>query len=1395
MAEIKYVIEVEDNNVDKVFDDIADKAVQAGKAIADGTKSMDGMADVYAKASENATALTDANQKLIQSTGNIQSANETISNSFKQVGDNAKGYLFTNEQLLNQSKQYTGVADNVAGANKSVSESQSSVAKGNEEVASSYDEVAKKAQIVEALQRDILKGVGSEYKNSMGAVLNSYEGLSAPLQNAYQRVVNLEQATVKLNEKQANLNKSLKDGSLSQEGYVKAVSALRVQQENNNKSVTEAKARIDQLRESERASIGSISEMTAKLTQLKRQYDNLSEAQRKNADIGGKIASEYNKVSAEVEKAGKSMQGSNKSIGSMLGSLRNMAGAVGIAFGVQQVVSFGLEIFEVTKKLEGVSLAYARLGAGEQGLQRLRKATQDTVDDLKLMTLAVEANNFKIPLDVLAKGLEFATRRAQDTGKSVDYLVDSFVTGLGRKSTMVLDNLGLSIIDIQEEVKKVGDFNIAVGNIIEREMERSGVAVDGLGSKVSRLSTIWQNAKIAIAGWVAEISGELSATNIDKYIQESTDRVKGFDKAVTESRQATIKDREIQIQSIQAQIKASEELRKQMAKPGYRRQADETLEKQLQLEKTLKERLYAENAVLSKLNDQNKALATQERISKGIVSDAELEEQIAEKRKLANQWVVKDNTDLAQKNKLIKEADELQKKLDERSGKASNEASKKALRDQERLNRQIEQDGEKRIALLNKWADADTSFLNKTMSDNEQEIESVKNKYATLLREIEAYNAKTKAQKIDTSTLQTSQEQALIAVRNKQAFALEQERLNRELQLWTEYQDLKNKIGEEKAKERFDSELNFALTYEQQLQNAINSFEGRDLTGQEQDQLKVLKKRLEVFSDTKRKQENADYAEALALAQSYSDKVLEIDRKYYKAVEDLGEGATDAQIAQLDKWKKESINALSMEDLQDSGAWADVFVNIMDKTKQQATSSIEVLKNTLKTMLDEGKITIQQYDAALRQIGDVEIKINTSGRGLDNLKEAIRQYKIAKGMAKEDALANLGQSLNNELKKVIDIGNAVGDVFDQLGVGSEKFREDLGMSLDALGSAGSATAKFMAGDILGGIADAITTVSKVINIFSKDRKLEKSIKESQAAVNELDRAFQKLGNTINNSVGEEFYSASREQIKNLEQQRKLIQQMSKDEEKKKKTDQSKVEGYNRDLDSIDEKIKDINRSITEMLVQTSFKELSNSLTDALLSAFEAGEDGIKAMNKTFDKFIKNAIANSLKLKFIEPLVNSMIEKVSEYMVGNNNSLAGFDFETWRQKFDEIGQVFNNSLTELYAGLGLTTEKESQDSLSKGIQGITETTANRLEAEFGGLRIAQLQLLEYTQQYGNSSLTLMQTKLGELRKIEFNTRVTARNTEQLERLITIESSLMQINSKMGNSEAIKRGAGL
>ncbi len=192
-----------------------------------------------------------------------------------------------------------------------------------------------------------------------------------------------------------------------------------------------------------------------------------------------------------------------KGISNVKNQLKQLAVTVGAAFGVREIARFTSETVKLSGVAEGVAVAFERLG--KPGLlDELVRATKGTVSQLDLMQQAVKASNFKIPLDTLVTGLEFATQRAKETGESVEFLARSFVTAIGRKSALVLDNLGISVLELQQEVKKVGDFATAVGNIMEREMSTWGESVDTVADKTQRLNATWRNTKVLIGDVVTE---------------------------------------------------------------------------------------------------------------------------------------------------------------------------------------------------------------------------------------------------------------------------------------------------------------------------------------------------------------------------------------------------------------------------------------------------------------------------------------------------------------------------------------------------------------------------------------------------------------------------------------------------------------------------------------------------------------------------------------------------------------------------------------------------------------------------------------------------------------------------------------------------------------------------
>lgn len=190
------------------------------------------------------------------------------------------------------------------------------------------------------------------------------------------------------------------------------------------------------------------------------------------------------------------------------GKMKQLAGLVAGAFAVSKIQAFVFETAKLAGEVEGVSIAFRKI-ATPGLLEDLRKATKGTVTDLELMKNAVQANNFQIPLNQLASLLQFANKRAQDTGQSVDYLVNSIVMGIGRKSPLILDNLGISATRLKKNLKgvgletaSVGDIANAVGKVIQEEMGKAGDVIETSAIKTAQLNTSFANLQAVIGSRV-----------------------------------------------------------------------------------------------------------------------------------------------------------------------------------------------------------------------------------------------------------------------------------------------------------------------------------------------------------------------------------------------------------------------------------------------------------------------------------------------------------------------------------------------------------------------------------------------------------------------------------------------------------------------------------------------------------------------------------------------------------------------------------------------------------------------------------------------------------------------------------------------------------------------------
>ena len=210
------------------------------------------------------------------------------------------------------------------------------------------------------------------------------------------------------------------------------------------------------------------------------------------------------KIGADLKQFRSGMQNIDHSLKKLSGGFGALGATIGASFAVDMIRDFAMESINLAAQMEGVEAAFNRLN--QPGLlDQLRRATGGTVDDLKLMQTAVRAENFRIPMDTLAKGLEFAQRRAQATGESVDYMVDSFVTGLGRESVKILDNLGISTIELNAKTKEMGSMAAAVGAIMDEEFAKAGERVVTTSMKIDQQRAALTNLKTEIGEKLAPI--------------------------------------------------------------------------------------------------------------------------------------------------------------------------------------------------------------------------------------------------------------------------------------------------------------------------------------------------------------------------------------------------------------------------------------------------------------------------------------------------------------------------------------------------------------------------------------------------------------------------------------------------------------------------------------------------------------------------------------------------------------------------------------------------------------------------------------------------------------------------------------------------------------------------
>ncbi|MGV0828287.1 tape measure protein [Empedobacter brevis] len=548
--------------------------------------------------------------------------------------------------------------------------------------------------------------------------------------------------------------------------------------------------------------------------------------------------------------------------------------------------------------------------------------------------------------------------------------------------------------------------------------------------------------------------------------------------------------------------------------------------------------------------------------------------------------------------------------------------------------------------------------------------------------------------------------------------------------------------------------------------------------------------------ETKNVTNNTDYNKLLSEYQSYEDKIKAIDDKmkadlltnqnYYeseklrliqqgkdseiKVLEDI----KNAKDAQIKKQATDETSGIVKDQLMGSEEWANLFSDMDALTLQQLDTlilQIETQFNRLKGKFNP--IDLKAIQKQLQQARNIVIQKNpfySLGKSIADV------FKKTKEGTNEDT-----ETIITKWKRVEKSTEGVFDFLNEAIESSSVLKEFLGDTatkametvravLDI--TSGVLQVAEMTKNAIKGVENAsviLAIISAVIqiatkianllsNIFSKDKKREKQIKEHKRSVDELTNAYKDLEDAVKRALGSDVYSGQKQMIENLKQQQIEYQKMIELEKGKKKKDSGKIKEWEDALRDSKNTIQDILEEIAEDVVQTNAKDLATELGDALVEAFGKGEDAAKAFGEVANNVLKNAVLNQLKKQFLEKQLQAALDKLYKDMGGDDegnfnwNGLSPEEQQEFRDKLKEISQNFTGMLDE-YSDLFKDLVDPNENSLSGAIKGVSEETASLIAGQINAMRLL---IVEANQSRMETNRILIQS-LERLANIDFNTK--------------------------------------
>lgn len=526
---------------------------------------------------------------------------------------------------------------------------------------------------------------------------------------------------------------------------------------------------------------------------------------------------------------------------------------------------------------------------------------------------------------------------------------------------------------------------------------------------------------------------------------------------------------------------------------------------------------------------------------------------------------------------------------------------------------------------------------------------------------------------------------------------------------------------------------------------------------------KILETQLKTLDTTQQLKQTTDYDALVEEYKTYQQKCADISAQYDEKIALATEQKNEELVAKLQEAKNKALSSAALQELQDSGAWEQLFGNLDDLTTAQIQAliaKIEAQKAQLGVELDP-----KDLDVVLSKLREAKDEVQTRNP-FKALSTALKDYK------KDESKANLSEvfkSVGATADLVKGSFDAVTGALSNMGLaGDEVTQQLLGDIGEMIGSAGQLATGIATGNPLGIIQGSIGLISSAFEVFNfRDRRAERAIKKHAAALEELERVYKALEHAVDKALGESVYDNQKALINNMREQQAHLRAMWQEEEGKKKTDSDKVNQYKEQYEELGRQIEDTIAEITESVTQTSAKDLATQLSDAIAEAYADGfnSDNVKnAIEKVTNQVLGNAVKNALKKQFLEQQLQSAVKQLQRDMGFDEEGGGSFDGLTpeeqqrFKDRVNSIAQGYAEAL-KLYEDLfkDLDDTGDPTTSLSGAIKGASQESIDLLAGQTNAVRVNQVQQIE-----------ILRQQLIHLANIDGKLSVSNRHLEQIEK---------------------------